>query len=131
MKNNKVPGLKGVNTRKLTKILRDNGTMKGKLVSDISNLDEIMNEIKEYKIENAVETVSRKQEVRYGAGRPKQIALIDYGAKDNIVNCLLKRGVSVVVYPAATDAKMILANRPDGILLSNGPRKSRRLCRRN
>ena len=121
MKNNKIPGLKDVNTRRLTKILRDNGTMRGKLVSDILNLDEIINEIKEYKIEKAVEIVSRKQEVRYGTGRAKEIALIDYGAKDNIINSLLRRGVSVVVYPAKTNATMILANRPDGILLSNGP----------
>lgn len=118
---NKVPGLKDVNTRKLTKILRDNGTMKGKLVSDISNLDEIIDEIKRYKIEDAVKTVTRKKEVTYGSGRAKQIALIDYGAKDNIINSLLKRGVSVAVYPAQTDASMILATRPDGIMLSNGP----------
>ncbi len=108
-------------------MLRDKGTMKGKLVSDISNLGEILKEIEDYKIVNSVETVSRKQTMNYGLGRQKQIALIDYGAKDNIVNCLLKRGVSVVVYPARTDASIILATRPDGILLSNGPRKSRRL----
>ena len=95
--------------------------MKGKLVSDVSNLDEIIEEVKNYKIEDAVDTVTRKREVTYGAGRAKQVALIDYGAKDNIVNSLLKRGVSVVVYPAKTDATMILATRPDGILLSNGP----------
>ena len=121
LKNNKVPGLKGINTRKLTKLLRDSGTMKGKVVSDISDLNEILKEIKEYKIENAVETVSRKQQVTYGSGRAKQVALIDYGSKDNIINSLLRRGVSVAVYPARTNATMILANRPDGILLSNGP----------
>ena len=81
-------------------MLRDKGTMKGKLVSDISNLGEILKEIEDYKIVNSVETVSRKQTMNYGLGRQKQIALIDYGAKDNIVNCLLKRGVSVVVYPS-------------------------------
>ena len=129
LKNSKTPGLKGVNTRKLTRLLRSNGTMKGKIVSDISNIDEILEEIKEYKIENAVEKVSRKQQITYGSGKAKQIALIDYGSKDNIVNSLLRRGVSVAVYPAKTEATMILANRPDGILLSNGPRKSRRLCR--
>lgn len=124
LKSNKIPGLKNVNTRKLTRTLRDKGTMKGKLVSDISNMSEILKEIKEYKIENAVETVSRKQQANYGLGRQKQIALIDYGAKDNIVNSLLRRGVSVAVYPAKTDASVILATRPDGILLSNGPRRS-------
>ena len=94
-------------------------------------MSEILKEIKEYKIENAVETVSRKQQANYGLGRQKQIALIDYGAKDNIVNSLLRRGVSVAVYPAKTDASVILATRPDGILLSNGPRRSWRLQRRN
>ena len=121
LKDNNVPGLKNVNTRKLTKILRDKGTMKGKLVSDISDIDEILEEIREYKIVDSVEIVSRKQPVSYGLGRQKQIALIDYGAKDNIVNSLLKRGVSVAIYPAKTDASIILATRPDGILLSNGP----------
>ena len=121
LKNNKVPGLKGINTRKLTKVLRNNGTMKGKLVSDIYNLDDILKEIKDYKIENAVDMVSRKQQITYGIGRAKQIALIDYGAKDNIINSILRRGVSVVVYPAKTSATMILATRPDGIILSNGP----------
>ena len=95
--------------------------MKGKLVSDISDIDEILEEIREYKIVDSVEIVSRKQPVSYGLGRQKQIALIDYGAKDNIVNSLLKRGVSVAIYPAKTDASIILATRPDGILLSNGP----------
>ena len=121
LKENKVPGLKGINTRKLTKILRDEGTLRGKLVSDISNLEEILNEIKGYRIKDAVDSVTRRQEIVYGSGRAKQIALIDYGAKDNIVNSLLRRGVSVVVYPAKTDASLILATRPNGIMLSNGP----------
>lgn len=121
LKANKIPGLKDINTRKLTKILRDNGTMRGKLVSDVSNLDEIIEEVKNYEIQNAVDAVSRKKEITIGSGRAKQIALIDYGAKDNIINSLLRRGVSVVVYPAKTDASMILATRPDGIMLSNGP----------
>ena len=51
---NDVPGLKNVNTRKLTKILRNNGTMRGKVTSDISNLDSIIKEIKEYKPKNLV-----------------------------------------------------------------------------
>ena len=50
-------------------------------------------------LEDAVDIVTRKKEATYGAGRAKQIALIDYGAKDNIINSLLRRGVSVVVYP--------------------------------
>ena len=74
-----------------------------------------------YKIGNIVEEVSRKKAVSYGSTKAKQIALIDYGAKDNIVNSLLKRGVGVTIYPANTKSEMILATRPDGIMLSNGP----------
>jgi len=121
LRGNKIPGLKDVNTRKLTKVLRDNGTMRGALVSDITNLEEIIEEIKKYKIGNIVEEVSRKKAVSYGSTKAKQIALIDYGAKDNIVNSLLKRGVGVTIYPANTQSEMILATRPDGIMLSNGP----------
>ena len=117
----KVPGLKDVNTRRLTKTLRDNGTMKGKLVSETANLDEIIEEIKAYKIVNPVDIVTRKRSIVYGNGKAKQVALIDYGSKDNIINSLLKRNVSVCVYPAKTEARMILATRPDGIVLSNGP----------
>ena len=49
---------------------------------------------------------------------------MDFGFKHNIVNSLLKRDVGVTVYPANTSAEMILATRPDGIMLSNGPRRS-------
>lgn len=127
LRDNNVPGLKDVNTRKLTKILRDNGTMRGALVSNVENIESLIEEIKKYKIGKIVEEVSRKKAISYGNTKPKQIALIDYGAKDNIVNSLLKRGVGVTIYPANTTAEMILAPRPDGIMLSNGPRRPRRL----
>ena len=121
LKSNKVPGLKGINTRQLTKTLRESGTMRGALVSEISNLDEIIENVKNYKIEDAVESVTRKNVESYGAGRQKQVAVIDYGLKDNIVNSLLKRGVSVVIYPSKIDPSYILGSRPNGIVLSNGP----------
>lgn len=128
---NKVPGLKDINTRKLTKILRDNGTMRGAVVSKIENMEELLEEIRGYEIGNVVEKVTRKEIVRYNSNRPKNVALIDYGAKDNIVNSLLARGVGVTIYPANTSAEIILATRPDGIMLSNGPRRSRSLRRTN
>lgn len=121
LKENKIPGLKDVNTRRLTKILRNSGTMRGALVSNIDNIDEILKDIKNYEIGNVVEQVTRKKVERYGTSKPKQVALIDYGAKDNIVNSLLKRGLGVTIFPANTSAEIILATRPDGIMLSNGP----------
>ena len=121
LKDNNVPGLKGVNTRKLTKILRDSGTMRGYLTSNIENLDVIQEIIKKYEIGKVVEEVSTDKIVTYGRTKAKQVALLDFGAKDNIVNSLLKRGVGVTVYPNNTKVEMILATRPDGIMLSNGP----------
>lgn len=121
LKDNNVPGLKGVNTRKLTKILRDSGTMKGYLTSSIGNMEKIQELIKNYEIGRVVEEVSTDKIVNYGRTKPKQVALLDLGAKDNIVNSLLKRGVGVTVYPSNTKVEMILATRPDGIMLSNGP----------
>lgn len=116
-----VPGLTWVNTRKLTKILRDSGTMRGYLTSDLSNLEEIKTKIKEYEFKHVVEEVTSKDVKVYGKGRAKRIALIDYGFKHNIVNSLLKRNVEVVVFPATSTAEQVMSVHPDGIMLSNGP----------
>ena len=121
LKENNVPGLTDVNTRKLTKVLREHGTMRGAVVSDISNLEEIIAEIKNYNIGNIVEKVTSPKAIAYGSTKPKQIALLDLGTKHNIINSLLKRNVGVSVYPADTSYEQILARRPDGIMLSNGP----------
>ena len=116
-----VPGLTWINTRKLTKLLRDHGTMRGYLTSDLSNLEEIKTKIKEYEFKNVVEEVTSKEVKVYGKGKEKRIALIDYGFKHNIVNSLLKRNAEVVVFPATSTAEQIMSVNPDGIMLSNGP----------
>ena len=74
-----------MNTRKLTKILRQFGTMKGKITNDISNIDAILDQIKNYEISNLVEKVSSNEIYTCGNGKTK-IALIDFGAKQNIIN---------------------------------------------
>ena len=117
----KVPGLTNINTRKLTKILRDSGTMKGYVTSNISNIDDIMEKIKNYEVGNVVEKVTSKEVKVYGKGKSIRIALMDYGFKHNIVNSLLKRGAEVTVFPADTTAEKVIAIKPDGIMLSNGP----------
>lgn len=117
----KIPGLANINTRKLTRILRESGTMKGYVTSDISNMPEIMKKIKDYEVGYVVRQVTTKQFMAYGKSNEKQIVLIDYGFKHNIVNSLLKRGVGVTVCPSNTSANKILQLKPDGILLSNGP----------
>lgn len=118
---NDIPGLKNVNTRKLTKILRDNGTMKGYLTSDISNMEEIMKKIENYTMGNLVEKVSCTKIEKYNKNSEKQIAFMDYGYRKNILDEFIKRGIGVTVYPATTKAEDILKENPDGIMLSNGP----------
>ncbi len=117
----RIPGLTNINTRKLTKVLRENGTMKGYITSSVENMDSIMKKIQEYQIENVIDKVSTKEIKSYGKNKEKQVALLDYGFKHNIVNSLLKLGVGVTIYPANTPAEKILESKPDGIILSNGP----------
>lgn len=121
LKQNDIPGLKNVNTRKLTKILRDSGTMKGYITTDISNLTRIHGEIEKYKVGKVVEEVTCKKVEKYNETAKKQVALMDYGYKKNILKSLLKRNVGVTVYPATTTAEEVLKSNPDGIMLSNGP----------
>ena len=73
----KVPGLTNINTRKLVRVLRDFGTMKGYVTSNISDIDEIMKKIKEYHVKNAVDKVTSKQVKVYGRGKSKKVAVID------------------------------------------------------
>ena len=120
LKYNKIPGLQGVNTRKLTKILRDNGTMRGMLTDNVSNLDEILKKIKKYKIKDVVQNVTTKEIYEIGNGNIN-IALLDFGSKLNIINSLIKRNCKVTIFPANTDAEKILSNNFDGLVLSNGP----------
>lgn len=120
LKQNDVPGLKGINTRKLTKVLRNYGTMRGKIVADITKIDEIINEIKKYQFPNVVGEVSNKHIREFGDGKTK-IALIDFGCKQNIIRSLVNRDCTVTAFPQDISAKTILEKEFDGIVLSNGP----------
>lgn len=111
----------GIDTRALTQKIRSEGTMNGMITTD-ENYDFAArkDEIKAYRVGPVVEQVSCKQPWTEGSGKYK-VALMDFGAKRNIVRSLAKRGCTVTVYPAATKAEEILAAKPDGIMLSNGP----------
>lgn len=115
-----VPGLQGINTRKLTRELRNVGTMKGKITSDISNIEDIIREIKDYSFSNLVEKVSSNEKYVLGNGKIK-VALFDFGAKQNIINSLIKRDCEVTVFPWDTSYKEFLTGEFRGIVLSNGP----------
>lgn len=154
-----VPGISGIDTRALTKILREKGTMNGMITTNAQyDMDEILPKLKAYTTGKVVGKVTckHKYEVKgagslrengalsgsakfaqadYEAGRRekkpslvkelngagKKVALLDLGAKNNIAYSLKTRGCDVTVYPAGTPAEEIIASKPDGIMLSNGP----------
>ena len=117
----KIPGLSNINTRKLVRILREFGTMKGYLTSNISNIDDIMKKIKEYKVGKVIDKVTSKEVKVYGRGKKNKVAVIDYGVEHNLINSLLKRDCEVTLFPSNTTAERILSMKPNGIMLSNGP----------
>lgn len=116
-----IPGIAGVDTRALTRILREKGTMNGMITTNAAyNLEEILPRLKAYTTGKVVEKVTcTESHVLEGSG--KKVALLDFGAKDNIAQSLNERGCRVTVYPAFTSAETILNSNPDGIMLSNGP----------
>ncbi len=116
-----IPGIAGIDTRALTKILREKGTMNGMITTNENyNLDEVLPKLKAYTTGKVVEKVTCKEKYVLEGDGPK-VALMDFGAKRNIARNLNKRGCQVTVYPALTSAEEILADHPDGIMLSNGP----------
>ena len=121
LKENNIPGIAGIDTRALTKILREKGTMNGMITTNENyNLDEILPKLKEYTTGKVVEKVTCEEKYVLPDDGFK-VALMDFGAKRNIARSLNKRGCEVTVYPALTTAEEILAANPDGIMLSNGP----------
>ena len=121
LEKNNIPGIAGIDTRALTKILREKGTMNGMItVNEDYNLDEIIPRLKAYTTGKVVEKVTCREKYVLEGDGPK-VALMDFGAKHNIARSLNERGCQVTVYPALTTAEEILADKPDGIMLSNGP----------
>ena len=116
-----IPGIAGIDTRALTKILREKGTMNGMITTD-ENWDyaQILPRLRAYRTGNVVDRVTCSRPYVLPGNGPK-VALLDLGAKHHIARSLNERGCEVTVYPARTPASAILAAKPDGIMLSNGP----------
>ena len=118
---NNIPCICGIDTRDLTKRLREHGTMNGFITVDGSFVvEKILQRIKEYSVKGVVKRTSTKEAYSL-PGKGKRVVLIDFGAKKNIARQLQKRGCEVIVVPCDTKAKEILKLKPDGIMLSNGP----------
>lgn len=165
MKKYDIPGISGIDTRALTKLLREIGTMNGMVTTDEHyDLQIILPQLKKYTCGKVVEKVTCKEKytvpgakdlsengpisghaffdsneyekyqdgdksckekrpslIRSLNGQGLKIGLLDVGLKENIVRSLSMRGCDVTVYPARTPAAEILADQPDGIMISNGP----------
>jgi carbamoyl-phosphate synthase small subunit len=145
LKKHDIPGISGIDTRALTKILRDKGTMNGMITTNEQyDLEEVLPRLKAYTVGDVVSKVTCKEKrvlkpFEAQSVYPEnqgmmgnlasnkvynhkyKIALMDFGAKANIAKSLSQRGCEVTIYPAHTSAEEILAAKPDGIMLSNGP----------
>ena len=115
LKREKVPGITGIDTRELTKILREHGVMMGKIIFD----DEPDNiPTAQYSGVNYIAKVSCKEVIKYNEGADKKVVLVDCGVKNNIIRCLLKRNVEVIRVPWNYDFSDMAY---DGLFLANGP----------
>jgi carbamoyl-phosphate synthase small subunit len=119
MKN--IPGISGIDTRKLTRIIRMHGTLKGAICSADANPEEVIKKLKGTELPiNQVDTVSTKTAYP-SPGRGPRVVLVDYGMKHGILRELNQRGCDIVVVPHSATAEEVLQLKPDGIMLSNGP----------
>ncbi len=114
-----IPGISGVDTRAITKKIREKGVMNA-MLSDTKDVD--LSPIAAYRVCDAVAEVSCREAYTVSRENPlHRVVLLDYGAKKNIIRELVKRGCTVQVLPHTATAQEILALAPDGIMLSNGP----------
>lgn len=117
-----IPGICGIDTRALTRIVREYGVLNCRIAYSDEVNDEILNDIKNYVITDAVESTTIAEPQEFKAENPQlDVVLMDFGAKHNIGRELVKRGCNVTVVPANTTAEQIKAMNPDGVMLSNGP----------
>ncbi|MBQ2939163.1 MAG: glutamine-hydrolyzing carbamoyl-phosphate synthase small subunit [Clostridia bacterium] len=122
LKEKNVVGISGIDTRALTRKLRDNGSMNAMITDDPTVTDARLQALRDYRITGAVSAVSPKTQTHLTApNADKTVVLWNFGARAQIARNLLQYGYNVTVVPADTTAEEILALKPDGILLSDGP----------
>lgn len=116
-----IPGIANIDTRKLTRLIRDKGTLKGRICSTDVSVEEVVEELKATNLpSDQVKQVSTKDPY-VSPGRGYRVVMVDYGMKHGLLRELIKRQCDIVVVPYDTTAEEILRLSPDGILLSNGP----------
>lgn len=122
MKKHGIVGLCGIDTRQLTHILREQGTMNGVIYTGEADKEALLAQLKSHKLTQPVAAVTVAEPVCFPTEEEKyRVAVLDYGYKKSIVEELNRRGCSVTVLPALTSAAEIEALGADGIVLSDGP----------
>ena len=129
LKKNNTIGIEGIDTRHLTRIIRESGVMNGAILTTFDPADPankaeteaLLAEIRAYAVTDAVKNVTCAAPEVFNPEGETHIVLMHYGCKRNIVRCLVKRGCKVTVMPAFATAEQIKTLAPDGIMLSNGP----------
>lgn len=126
LKQYNITGLEGVDTRALTRILRNQGTMNGMITcAESFSVQACLDIIKAYRVAGTVEQVTcrspRVFEPVDKRERAFRVAMMDYGVKRSMIGCLTNRGCQVTVLPAHTPAQTVLTGGFDGVMLSNGP----------
>lgn len=122
LKKNNIVGICNIDTRALTRILRDNGVMNGMITTEEIDREKALEDIRSFAIRDAVKNVSCKKIYTEKAENSLyEVVLFDYGQKLNIMRELKRRGCSVTSVPYNTTAEKIKELNPDGIMLSNGP----------
>lgn len=124
-----IPGIKGIDTRALTRHIREYGVLKGIITTDLSDLEKVKKDIKGWdNKEDIVAGVSTKEMYSLKAipsqdksDKKYHVVALDFGIKNNILEAMRKKGFDITVVPYNTPATDILALKPDGIFLSNGP----------
>ena len=118
LSSNGIVGVYGIDTRELTKIVREAGVMNASITSKpIKNFEEVCN----YSIKNAVDSVTCREVEYFGKPKGLKVAVWDFGAKDNITRELVKRGCYCIKVPSFYTAEQISELKTDGLMLTNGP----------
>ncbi len=127
LKQEGIIGVSGIDTRRLTKIIRERGVMNGAVTTEYDSAEDalkdsaVMEKINAYSVTNAVKSVTCAESKTHGDSGKYHVALYDFGSKTNILRNLLARDCKVTIVPANTTSQQIKALDVDGIMLSNGP----------
>lgn len=122
LKNRGIVGICGVDTRRLTRYLRDKGYVKGAITDTLDSFDSLLSKIKDYTISGAVREISIKEPIEMkGVNAKYNIVAVDYGSPRKQLNAFLLNGCNVTFVPAFTTADEIKNCSPDGVVLCDGP----------